>query len=506
MNNKSLPLIIALILAASSAHAQVKVDLGNAVGDSAQQASSSSVSGIDETGSFATGTFSLLGSGPISFTLNTSATNGSLTGQDVGWGVSGGSDGAAIDNNGDGSTLEALTFTLSSISGLDAGQSLVFKEFGVRWGKSGADEYYTINGGNEVAFPNSTQAVSLADLTTLTVGAGSSGNTGFALDYVTVDVVAGVVPPPEPPTDPQVPPAGYTLEWSDEFSGTVMDPEKWDHRLLGPRRDGVNSANAVSMSGDGKIVLTTSQVGDEYHTAMIGTGGKFAATFGYWEARMRLQDEQGHWSAFWLQSPTMGNPIGDPATAGVEIDVVEYHSRWGDTVQFAYHWDGYGSNHKTRNNSSTTAGLADGFHTFGVLWTADEYIFYVDGVEKWRSSEAVSHRPQYAILSLEVGTWAGSIQNASLPDGIEVDYVRWYSPPIEPSAIEMTDPVDDSVEITVQTELGASYWLERSTDLKTWVRVESSPQVQGDGNAATFTGDASADRAFFRVNATYRSQ
>jgi beta-glucanase (GH16 family) len=505
MNNKSLSLTIALILAASSANAELIVQLGNAVGDSAQQASSTSVSGIDETSSFTTGTFSLTGTGPISFTLNTSATNGSLSGQDVGWGVSGGSDNAGIDNNGDGSTLEALTFTLSNISGLDAGQSLVFKEFGVRWGKSGADEYYTVNGGSESVFPNSTQAVSLADLTTLTVGAGSSGNTGFALDYVTVDVVTGDVVP-DPPTGQQVPPAGYTLEWSDEFSGTEMDPEKWAHRSLGPRRDGVNTADAVSMTGVGQIALTTSQVGSEYHTGMIGTQNKFEATFGYWEARIRLQDEVGHWSAFWLQSPTIGNPIGDPATAGAEIDVVEYHSQWGDTAQFAYHWDGYGSDHKSRNQSSSSAGLAEGFHTFGVLWTADEYIFYIDGIEKWRSSDAVSHRPQYAILSLEVGTWAGVIQNATLPDGIEVDYVRWYSPPIEPSKLEMTKPVDDTVEITVQTELGASYWLERSTDLQEWARVNESPQVLGDGNPATFTGDASSDRAFFRVNATYRSK
>ena len=29
------------------------------------------------------------------------------------------------------------------------------------------------------------------------------------------------------------------------------------------------------------------------------------------------------WSAFWMMSPTVGHPIGDPTNAGVEVDVVE---------------------------------------------------------------------------------------------------------------------------------------------------------------------------------------
>jgi beta-glucanase (GH16 family) len=297
-------------------------------------------------------------------------------------------------------------------------------------------------------------------------------------------------------------PAGYTLQWSDEFDGTEMNPDNWEHRMPGPRRDGVNSPDAVSMTGAGGLVITTSQVGDEYHTGMIGTQNRFEAAFGYWEARMRLQDEEGHWSAFWLQSPT----IGDPATAGGEIDIMEYHSRWGDGVQFAYHWDGYGSDHKSRSKKVTSAGLADGFHTFGLLWTPTEYVFYVDGVEKWRSSEAVSHRPQYAILSLEVGTWAGSIQNAALPDDIEVDYVRWYSPPVQRFEVEAMTLTAGGMELTVPTELGVSYWVERSTDLKVWEPAEEVPQVLGDGSPATFVADASGERAFFRVVGSYRAK
>ncbi len=229
------------------------------------------------------------------------------------------------------------------------------------------------------------------------------------------------------------PPAGYTLEWEENFDGLALDTTKWSHRQLGPRRDGVNVAEAVTLTGAGTLKITTSKVGTEYHTGMIGTQGKFERAFGYWEARIKLQDQQGHWSAFWLQSPTIGRPLGNTQVAGTEVDVVEYHSNWGDGLQNTLHWDGYGSDHKYVAGSANIPGLHDGFHTFAVLWTPDEYIFYTDGIETWRTSTALSHRTQYAILSLEVGTWSGNIANATLPDSMEVDYVRWYAPPVEPA-------------------------------------------------------------------------
>ncbi len=59
-------------------------------------------------------------------------------------------------------------------------------------------------------------------------------------------------------------------------------------------------------------------------------------------------------------------------------------------------------------------------------WTPEHYVFYVDGKETWRTDNGVSHRPEYMILSLEVGEWAGDIANAKLPDRLYVDYVRVY--------------------------------------------------------------------------------
>jgi len=36
----------------------------------------------------------------------------------------------------------------------------------------------------------------------------------------------------------------------------------------------------------------------------------------------------------------------------------------------------------------------EGWHTFGLSWKPDEYIFYVDGKETWRTKRAISHAPE----------------------------------------------------------------------------------------------------------------
>ena len=86
---------------------------------------------------------------------------------------------------------------------------------------------------------------------------------------------------------------------------------------------------------------------------------------------------------------------------------------------------------------------AKGWHTFSVLWTEKEYIFYIDRKETWRTQQAISQRSQYIILSMEVGKWAGDISKATLPDSLYVDYVRVY----QKAGTEQSPP-DDVLKAT----------------------------------------------------------
>ncbi|MBP5617597.1 MAG: glycoside hydrolase family 16 protein, partial [Clostridia bacterium] len=76
--------------------------------------------------------------------------------------------------------------------------------------------------------------------------------------------------------------------------------------------------------------------------------------------------------------------------------------------------------------------LYDGqFHTFGLAWTDSQYIFYIDGKETYRVGNStvanvVCEVPLYLKLTVEFGSWAGTINKAKLPDAFVVDYVRVY--------------------------------------------------------------------------------
>ena len=228
------------------------------------------------------------------------------------------------------------------------------------------------------------------------------------------------------PKTQNIPVHGYKQVWADEFDGKPLDMEKWSYRGLGPRKGGVNVKDTVVLDGQGHLVLTTKPNGDQFETAMIGTQETFLTTYGYFECRVKLQQEIGHWSAFWLQTPTMGKEVGNTVVSGTEVDIYEYLRREGEQLHHTLHWDGYGKAHKMAKHMPTIAGLTQGWHTFGMLWTAEGYTFYVDGQETWRTSEAISKRSQYLIVSLEVGPWAGDITKAKLPDNLYVDYVRVY--------------------------------------------------------------------------------
>lgn len=226
-----------------------------------------------------------------------------------------------------------------------------------------------------------------------------------------------------------IPIDNYQLFWSDEFELPELDMEKWSHRSLGERRDAINIESAISIHDNNYLIIRTEKVADKYFTGMISTEGKFMTTYGYFEARVYLPRERGIWAAFWLQSPTKGREIDNVADSGAEIDIFEYLGNKRRKVQHALHWNGYDKEHlQSRSKVLRNRQLRNGWHTFGLLWTENEYVFYVNGEETWRTSEAISQRSQYIILSVEIGEWAGKVRKANLPTDFVVDYVRVYKP------------------------------------------------------------------------------
>ncbi len=228
--------------------------------------------------------------------------------------------------------------------------------------------------------------------------------------------------------------AGYKLVWRDEFDGTQLDPAKWQHFTPGkPRKDGFNDPSCAVLDGEGNLRITLRQMGEEYHSDIISTQGKFEAKFGYYECRARMQSQAGCWSAFWIQGAHVGDvekgALDDPAKNGVECDIFEYLAARPDGFQHALHWSGYKKYHKSKGFRVTAPEVSKDWRTFGVEWRSDGYTFYSDGKKTWDFDGAVSQTEQFIRLSAEIGEWGGDIKKSKLPDDVAFDYVRvWQKP------------------------------------------------------------------------------
>jgi beta-glucanase (GH16 family) len=236
----------------------------------------------------------------------------------------------------------------------------------------------------------------------------------------------GAASGPDPEFLPPAPEGtAWSLAWSDEFEGTALDAAKWETPPDARRRDGWWLAKAVTLDGKGRLSIETLRDGDRWVDGCVRTRGRFEHAFGYYSARIQLQKQPGHWSAFWLYNHSVGK-VGDDGRDGTEIDIME--KPWlDDRVQHTLHWDGYGKAHKSEGKVAQVPGVMEGFHVFSLLWTAEEYVFYVDGKETWRTKAGgVCRAPLYIKLSDEIGPWAGDIRKAALPDRFLVDYVRVY--------------------------------------------------------------------------------
>ncbi|MCO5053754.1 MAG: glycoside hydrolase family 16 protein [Verrucomicrobiae bacterium] len=222
-------------------------------------------------------------------------------------------------------------------------------------------------------------------------------------------------------------PAGkeWKLIWHDEFEGGQLDATKWNRLGDWKRRDGFWVQDDAYVNGQGSLLLRTRRDGDRYTCGAVNTRGKFEHAFGYFEARCKMPRQPGHWSAFWMMCDGVGQ-VGDGGRDGTEIDIVEMPWRDG-RLTCNLHWDGYGKDHKSAGHKFSLPETTTGFHTYGLLWLPTEYVFYVDGKEVWRSDAGgVSQVPEFLKLTNEIGTWAGDIKSAQLPDYFEVDYVRVY--------------------------------------------------------------------------------
>lgn len=217
---------------------------------------------------------------------------------------------------------------------------------------------------------------------------------------------------PMTPSGPELDLTGYNLVFEDEFEGDALNTDLWAFRAEGARRGGFNDRSQVWVE-DGKLFLQAEHkedgtFGPGWYAGMLRTHEEFL--YGYYEISCVSARGGGFWSAFWLNSRGMTSAEASAGgVGGAELDIFEafnYRDRTGqDSVSLNIHVGGYGDGLTSRGLGNYNGkNIYHEMNTYGMLWTPEEYIFYINGVEAVRSTfnEGVSEFWEYPIISLEL--------------------------------------------------------------------------------------------------------
>jgi len=249
---------------------------------------------------------------------------------------------------------------------------------------------------------------------------------------LTIFEIFGVVlfDAPRTPRGPALDLTGYREVFADNFSGGALNLDVWEYRGTGVSSGGRMYRPEQVRVEDGKLILRAEYkaegpYGPGFYNAMLRIKQEF--TYGYFEATCIAAK---HGSAWWLNSTGMsgGEALSQGGVGGSELDIFEAYNYdkllTKNSVGINVHVDGYGADLKSQQLGNwRVKNLYTGFNTFGLLWTEDEYVFYINGVEAVRSTfkEGVSQAPEYAILSLALPT---EITDQSYTTEFIIDSVR----------------------------------------------------------------------------------
>lgn len=244
--------------------------------------------------------------------------------------------------------------------------------------------------------------------------------------------------------------------FSDEFNKSKLDEKRWwDFNPAWHGRKPSHFARSNVKVKNGLLKLTAKNLNpkkvsaqdkargyDKFSTAIIKS--KERSHYGYYEARAKSM-KAAVCNAFWLYDPLEESAKYREGEYSEEIDIFEVFGKANKKEnQRAY----YAAVHRYQTpyveslvnkrkykleNRYTRLEVEydfhEEFHIYGLLWTPDELVWFLDGKEVFRRKNDFFKRPLHIIFDAEImETWDGLPNSNDLPSTFEVDYVRvWRS-------------------------------------------------------------------------------
>jgi len=237
---------------------------------------------------------------------------------------------------------------------------------------------------------------------------------------------------------------GYTLLWSDEFSGSSLNTADWNYET-GNGSGGwgnneleyyTNSPKNVFVSNGNLIIEARKEsiAGFNYSSARLTTQNKKSFTYGRIDIRAKLPKGKGIWPALWMLGSNI-NTVSWPASG--EIDIMELLGHEPAKTYGTLHYGASSNTHGSKGSSYTlpTGTFYDRFHVFSMEWKQDQIKLFVDdnlfftlNKADVGSSPYPFNAPFFFIFNVAVGgNWPGSPDaTTTYPQRMIVDYVRVF--------------------------------------------------------------------------------
>ncbi|HEY4334996.1 MAG TPA: family 16 glycosylhydrolase [Puia sp.] len=236
--------------------------------------------------------------------------------------------------------------------------------------------------------------------------------------------------------------AGYTLAWSDEFSGNAVSTQNWNFEQGGGgwgnhELEYYTSRSQNVFVSSGNLIIEARQEsygGSNYTSARMNSSGKQQFTYGRIDIRAKLPVSSGMWPALWM----LGSNFSTAGWPGCgETDIMELIGKNPNQVVGSMHWKQGDGSEGTFNNAYTLSSqdFSRQFHVFSLIWAQDTVQFLVDDhLYVNGSSQNVSsgtypfNSPFFFIFNVAVGgDWPGSPDGTTVfPQRMFVDYVRVF--------------------------------------------------------------------------------
>ena len=312
-----------------------------------------------------------------------------------------------------------------------------------------ADQEFIIVGAKNTAAQTGTLTVAVPANPTTSVRTGTiTVMSGSARKSISVTQMAAE-------ESPYYAPEGYQLVWQDEFDGnygyapnengvprTELNPDYWTHEVKSAgwvNHELQNYVNHKTPEGklvtelrNGKLRITALKENGKVYSGRVYAKVKEGWRYGYIEASIKLPKGKGTWPAFWMMPVNFRSWPADG-----EIDIMEEVGYHPDYVSSSLHANAHVHSNGTQvTHEMKCAGAEGEFHTYAILWTAQNITTYVDGQVQLSYDNRGLGRddwpyddPFYVIFNLAWGgDWGGAqgVDESALPATMEVDYIRVF--------------------------------------------------------------------------------